>query len=198
MAAHPVCGHRVAAWWQRRPRRGLERRELSRGVAKVASSATSTTYPAATEPSRASPPPPQLVAADVRAPASRLTGRCDSMPLPFSNGEDFRSSVWWGARTGGGCVRPTCLRPSATRWTESAGALSIFAGAGFHVSPVHPLSTPPVICACDRVVCHSRMWPQRSAHISHIICDYRRDLCDPPPAAAAKALPAKIGRPQWS
>ena len=61
------------------------------------------------------------------------------MYLLRSNGEDLQRSVWSAARTPCGCVRPTCLRSSATRWTGSAGTLVIFAGAGFHVAPVHPL-----------------------------------------------------------
>ena len=61
------------------------------------------------------------------------------MSLPFSNGEEFERSVWSAACTPCGCMPPTCLRSSATRWTGSGGTSSIFAGAGFHVARVHPL-----------------------------------------------------------
>ena len=67
------------------------------------------------------------------------TCQTGSMYLLRSNGEDLQRSVWSAARTPYGCVRPTCERPGAMRWTGPGGTSSIFAGAGFHVALCHPL-----------------------------------------------------------
>ena len=137
MAAHPVRGHRVGARWPRRPRRELERREFGRAAAEVASDATNMTCPAAQEQSRASPPPPQLMDAGVRAPTSRVSAKLVGCTSCARTAKTY--SVPFGrrhARHVGACRRRANGRaPCAGRAREVHPAFSRVRDSTWHCAP---------------------------------------------------------------
>ena len=134
MAAHPVRGHRVGARWPRRPRRGLGRREFGRAAAEVASDTTNMTCPAAQEQSRASPPPPQLMDAGVRAPTSRVRAKLVGCTSSARTAKTY--SVPFGrahARHVGACARRANGRaPCAGRAREVHPAFSRVRDSTWH------------------------------------------------------------------